>query len=422
MSKALQEFLKFVTNLLRKTVTSSDKKIPPATKAEITQSLQDATQVVQRDIDRIDEQLEVLKRIERQLTDVGEPRRGAQVLEITKDSSVDDILQDLANKAGTSPEAARQSIINRANEAYLPNDPKRMRMDDDVTLQAYLQSKIQMGASDELLEDVIEGGGAAMTRPRSIYDEMAEDEMLPFGRSGESGLDAIRKGIDQGQIKTPLGTRDDLEFTKFSTDDDLMSGIARAEKALKQKDVDLEKVEQLMMDPENFGKSIDELMQMVQDDKVIPLIKYMPNPKPTKKAEGGRIHAQAGLFTGLAKLLSKMGMKAPDKIADVKQMQNVIRDEATDLTRRTDTPKDKRTIDEIEQMFMDDPRYKGRTQSQMMKEIDKEKIRVDFAYNMGIEPEDVPDDVIEALYRDGYHKQFANGGAVGVGSLFKRRK
>ena len=409
MSKALQEFLKFVTNLLRKTVTSSDKKIPPATKAEITQSLQDATQVVQRDIDRIDEQLEVLRRIERQLTDVGEPRRGAQVLEITKDSSVDDILQDLANKAGTSPEAARQSIINRANEAYLPNDPKRMRMDDDVTLQAYLQSKIQMGASDELLEDVIEGGGAAMTRPRSIYDEMAEDEMLPFGRSGESGLDAVKKGIDQGQIKTP--------------DDDLMSGIARAEKALKQKDVDLEKVEQLMMDPENFGKSIDELMQMVQDDKVIPLIKYMPNPKPTKKAEGGRIHAQAGLFTGLGKaLLQKMGMKAPDKIADVKQMQNVIRDEATDLTRRTDTPKDKRTIDEIEQMFMDDPRYKGRTQSQMMKEIDKEKIRVDFAYNMGIEPEDVPDDVIEALYRDGYHLQFANGGAVGVGSLFKRRK
>ena len=408
MSKALQEFLKFVTNLLRKTVTSSDKKIPPATKAEITQSLQDATQVVQRDIDRIDEQLEVLKRIERQLTDVGEPRRGAQVLEITKDSSVDDILQDLANKAGTSPEAARQSIINRANEAYLPNDPKRMRMDDDVTLQAYLQSKIQMGASDELLEDVIEGGGAAMTRPRSIYDEMAEDEMLPFGRSGESGLDAIRKGIDQGQIKTP--------------DDDLMSGIARAEKALKQKDVDLEKVEQLMMDPENFGKSIDELMQMVQDDKVIPLIKYMPNPKPTKKAEGGRIHAMSGLFTGLGKYFAKMGMKAPDKIADVKQMQNVIRDEGTDLTRRIDTPKDKRTIDEVEQMFMDDPRYKGRTQSQMMKEIDKEKIRVDFAYNMGIEPEDVPDDVIEALYRDGYHLKFANGGAVGVGSLFKRRK
>ena len=408
MSKALQEFLKFVTNLLRKTVTSSDKKIPPATKAEITQALQDASQVVQRDIDRIDEQLEVLRRIDRQLTDAGEPRRAAQVLEITKDSSVDDILQDLANKAGTSPEAARQSIINRANEAYLPNDPKRMRMDDDVTLQAYLQSKIQMGASDELLEDVIEGGGAAMTRPRSIYDEIAEDEMLPFGRSGESGLDAVKKGIDQGLIKTP--------------DDDLMSGIARAEKALKQKDVDLEKVEQLMMDPENFGKSIDELMQMVQDDKVIPLIKYMPNPKPTKKAEGGRIHAQLGLFTGLGKLLSKMGMKAPDKIADVKQMQNVIRDEATDLTRRTDTPKDKRTIDEIEQMFMDDPRYKGRTQSQMMKEIDKEKIRVDFAYNMGIEPEDVPDDVIEALYRDGYHLQFANGGAVGVGSLFKRRK
>ena len=45
---------------------------------------------------------------------------------------------------------------------------------------------------------------------------------------------------------------------------------------------------------------------MVQDDKVIPLIKYMPNPKPTKKAEGGRIHAQAGLFTGLGKALQSV--------------------------------------------------------------------------------------------------------------------
>jgi hypothetical protein len=43
-----------------------------------------------------------------------------------------------------------------------------------------------------------------------------------------------------------------------------------------------------MMDPENFGKSFDEILQMVQDEKVIPLMKFQPNPKP-KKAEGGII-------------------------------------------------------------------------------------------------------------------------------------
>ena len=412
----LKKFLQSVLSALQRVITTPNSKIPEATKTDLISQLTDMTSQVSRGTAKIEEQTKILNNIVRQLDEAEAPRRGAQIRNITKDSPLDEILQDLAERAGTSPDKARTALVNRANEGYAPNDPKRMRFDDDKTLEAYTQSKIQTGAKDELLEDVIDATSKdemmkkmsmpsdefdkmiGPGRPKSIYDEIAEDEMLPFGRSGEAD-----------KITPP-------------PDDDLMSGIARAEKALKQKDVDLEKVEQLMMNPENFGKSIDELMQMVQDDKVIPLIKYMPNPKPTKKAEGGRIHAMSGLFTGLGKFFRNMGMKAPDKIADVKQMQNVIRDEATDLTRRTDTPKDKRTIDEIEQMFMDDPRYKGRTQSQMMKEIDKEKIRVDFAYNMGIEPEDVPDDVIEALYRDGYHKQFANGGAVGVGSLFKRRK
>ena len=52
--------------------------------------------------------------------------------------------------------------------------------------------------------------------------------------------------------------------------------------------------------------------------------------------------------------------------------------------------------------------------------IDKEKIRADVSYNMGVDPKEIPDDMIEMLYQDGYHLNFANGG--GVGSLFKRRK
>ena len=34
---------------------------------------------------------------------------------------------------------------------------------------------------------------------------------------------------------------------------------------------------------ENFGKSFDEIMQMVQDEKVIPFMKFQPNPKPKCK-------------------------------------------------------------------------------------------------------------------------------------------
>ena len=405
----LKKFLQSVLSALQRVITTPNSKIPEVTKTDLISQLTDMTSQVSRGTAKIEEQTKILNNIVRQLDEAEAPRRGAQIRNITKDSPLDEILQDLAERAGTSPDKARTALVNRANEGYAPNDPKRMRFDDDKTLEAYTQSKIQMGSKDELLEDVIDA--APSKRSKSIYDEIAEDEMLPFGRSGEAD-----KPNTPG---TPLGSRDDLEFTKFSTDDDdLMSGIARAEKALAQQKVDQKAIEELMADPENFGKSIDELMQMVQDDKVVPIIKYLPNPKP-KKAKGGRIHAQGG---GLGLLLKALGMKAPDKIADVKQMKNVIRSSETDLTRLPDTPKNRPTIDEVEQMVIDDPRYKGKTQSEMFMKIDKEKIRADVAYNMNVEPKDIPDDVVDMLYQEGYHLKFANGGAIGVGSLFKRKR
>ena len=405
----MNKFLQAVLSALQRLIITPSSKIPEVTKTDLISQLTDMTSQVSRGTAKIEEQTKILNNIVRQLDEAEAPRRGAQIRNITKDSPLDEILQDLAERAGTSPDKARTALVNRANEGYAPNDPKRMRFDDDKTLEAYTQSKIQMGSKDELLEDVIDA--APSKRSKSIYDEIAEDEMLPFGRSGEAD-----KPNTPG---TPLGSRDDLEFTKFSTDDDdLMSGIARAEKALAQQKVDQKAIEELMADPENFGKSIDELMQMVQDDKVVPIIKYLPNPKP-KKAKGGRIHAQGG---GLGLLLKALGMKAPDKIADVKQMKNVVRSSETDLTRLPDTPKNRPTIDEVEQMVIDDPRYKGKTQSEMFMKIDKEKIRADVAYNMNVEPKDIPDDVVDMLYQEGYHLKFANGGAIGVGSLFKRKR
>jgi len=401
----LKKFLQSVLSALQRVITTPNSKIPEATKTDLINQLTDMTSQVSRGTAKIDEQNKILNNIVRQLDEAEAPRRGAQIRDITKDSPLDEILQDLAERAGTSPDKARTALVNRANEGYAPNDPKRMRFDDDKTLEAYTKSKIQMGEANELLEDVIDAGAKdemmkkmSMSpdefkdmigpgRPKSIYDEIAEDEMLPFGRSGEAD-----------KITPP-------------PDDDLMSGIARAEKALAQQKVDQKAIEELMANPENFGKSIDELMQMVQDAKIIPF-------KP-KKAKGGRIHAQGG---GLGFLLKALGMKAPDKIADVKQMKNVVRSSETDLTRLPDTPKNRPTIDEVEQMVIDDPRYKGKTQSEMFMKIDKEKIRADVAYNMNVEPKDIPDDVVDMLYQEGYHLKFANGGAIGVGSLFKRKR
>jgi hypothetical protein len=72
-------------------------------------------------------------------------------------------------------------------------------------------------------------------------------------------------------------------------------------------------------------------------------------------------------------------------------------------------------------MIQKDPRYDNITEAQMDMVVKREATRVDFAYNMGIKPEEVDDSVVDMLIREGYPSRFgmANGG--GVGSLFKRK-
>jgi hypothetical protein len=153
----------------------------------------------------------------------------------------------------------------------------------------------------------------------------------------------------------------------------------------------------------------------------------------TQNAKGGRVKFFMGttkVGSYLAKMFGKMGMKAPDKIADKKQIENVIRDPDTELERtfkdnpvtgQKATPKDKMTIDEIRDMIQKDPRYDKLTAQQMDMVVRRETTRADFAYNMGIKPEEVDDAVVDMLMMEGYDKRFgfANGG--GVGSLFKRK-
>mgnify|MGYP007000300191 len=57
---------------------------------------------------------------------------------------------------GASTEEVRRVLRETANEAYLPNDPKIMRVDDDESLLAYIQSQKQMGNETDLMLDIIE--------------------------------------------------------------------------------------------------------------------------------------------------------------------------------------------------------------------------------------------------------------------------
>ena len=469
--QAVKDFLKYASNLIRRLVTSSDKNVPQSTKTEITDSLRDSVQIVQRDAERIEEQLKILRRIDRQLTEAGEPRRAAQIRQITKDSTIDEILQDLAERAGTSPDKARTALVNRANEAYPPGDPKRMRFDDDETLEAYARVKIQMGEGDELLRDVTDAGAKEETmrklsmspdefdkmigpgRPRSIYDEIAEDEMLPFGRSGEADdfgrppsvqkrmdemLEEGQKKVDkveeykkifEGKMpKRNLGlTDEEIKFLRGDLDD--TEDLVEAQKAINQQKRDQKAVEDLMADPKNFGKSIDELMQMVQDAKIIPF-------KP-KKALGGRVGARKGLFTGIGKKAAEMmgdegllgilfnriaGMRRADRMADQEQVKNIIRDPKTDLERVPTTPENKPTIREMESL-PEELGYKNPELRKFEDFIEREKVRAILADQMTtkvgrqVDPSEITEDMIDAAIREGM-SLFSRGGVAG---LFKQR-
>ena len=141
------------------------------------------------------------------------------------------------------------------------------------------------------------------------------------------------------------------------------------------------------------------------------------------------------------KLFGKMGMKAPDKIADKKQIENVIRDPKTDLERvykdrpsmgTKATPKNQPTIDEIRDMIQNDPRYDKLTAQQMDEVVKRETVRADFAYNMGISPEEVDDQIVDMLMMEGYASRFGfnMGGLIppqkgpmseGMGTLYRSK-
>jgi len=199
-------------------------------------------------------------------------------------TSLNAMLEKLASKTGLTSEQIKKALVDNLNEGYAPNDPKRMKLDDNERLEAFLQVKMKFGDEDELLEDIIEG----------FYSPT---------------LDAFKEaGEEVSDIKTLKEPKSNIEAVM---DDDI--GL------IKQQKKDLERAEELMADIENFGKSFDEIMQMVQDEKVIPF-------KPKKKATGGRVQLKDGggpkigrrgflgmLGAGIGSLMMPRGAK---KVAD----------------------------------------------------------------------------------------------------------
>ena len=193
-------------------------------------------------------------------------------------------------------------------------------------------------------------------------------------------------------------------------------------------------------DQEQIAGAIETFNRMLDagEDPADALQFLKDTMKRTNNADGGRVGAKVG---GLMSLLKQLGMKSPDKIADKKQIENVIRDPKTDLERiykdrpsmgTKATPKDQPTIDEIRDMVQNDPRYDKLTAAQMDEVVKRETVRADFAYNMGISPEEVDDQIVDMLMMEGYASKFGfnMGGLIppqkgpmseGMGTLYRSK-
>ena len=227
---------------------------------------------------------------------------------------------------------------------------------------------------------------------------------------------------------------------------------------IKQRNRDIERAEELMTDINNFGKSFDEIMKMVQDEKVIPF------KKPDKKAMGGRVELanggteddrdeiafnlfgkpyveldldereelkeemirlrnkfmatggrvgmQPGGLAGLAKMLMSIMRKG-----DEKQIKGVIRDPKTDLERLKDTDPKQPTIRDMEDL-PGKLGYDKRNTRKLEELVEREKVRAILADRMGVDPKEISEVDIDMAIREGMG-MFSKGG--GVGSLFRRK-
>ena len=169
-------------------------------------------------------------------------------------------------------------------------------------LRAYIQTEKLMNREKDLMIDILENAEIPEEQLQGIRALAEEDIAVP--PMPDETRETIESLTEMPATFKDLGKTDvGIEKPKgmIVTDDT----VDRAIDANKQRQRDLERAEELMMDPENFGKSFDEIMQMVQDQKVIPFIKFQPNPKP-KKAEGGII-SRVGLQGGGGPKISRRG-------------------------------------------------------------------------------------------------------------------
>ena len=171
-------------------------------------------------------------------------------------------------------------IVDKMNEGYLPRDPKRVDIDDDARIEAYIETQRQM---DDMgfVADIIEEAAELPTMGITC-NPILDRQLLSEQKLVREGTEAAQEQIDDAQEKA-IGIMEMLKELGINTGSinaevfkiDIPSNFTPGVRALEK---EMKKLEELFertlpgvksADPENFTKVLESINQQAAADQAL---------------------------------------------------------------------------------------------------------------------------------------------------------
>ena len=137
------------------------------------------------------------------------------------------LINNLGKSTGREPKDIRQLIVDKMNEGYSPGDPKRVTIDDDARINAYIESQVLMdpGFVDDLVEETMELPRSKKPTGDPILDDLIaqEAELVKKGAKQSEELKTIRENsLEVKRMLDDMGLdTSDIDFDIIKNSDDL---------------------------------------------------------------------------------------------------------------------------------------------------------------------------------------------------------
>jgi hypothetical protein len=137
------------------------------------------------------------------------------------------LINNLGKSTGREPKDIRQLIVDKMNDGYSPGDPKRVTIDDDARINAYIESQVLMdpGFVDELVEETMELPRSKKPTGDPILDDLIaqEAELVKKGAKQSEELKTIRENsLEVKRMLDDMGLdTSDIDFDIIKNSDDL---------------------------------------------------------------------------------------------------------------------------------------------------------------------------------------------------------